>query len=74
MLCLICENITHYFFGRNENQTNISGAFQEKVILCFLLFWFHIRMESIEKAMAFACSGLACNEGLYQSPTYEIKT
>lgn len=31
-------------------------------------------MESIEKAMAFACSGLACNEGLYQSPTYEIKT
>lgn len=56
LLCFICENNPHYFY--KERKSNISGDFQEKVILYLLLFCFLIRVESILKAMVFACSVL----------------
>lgn len=56
LLCFICENNPHYFY--KERKSNISGDFQEKVILYLLLFCFLIRLESILKAMVFACSVL----------------
>lgn len=56
LLCFICENNPHYFY--KERKSNISGDFQEKVILYLLLFCFLMRLESILKAMVFACSVL----------------